>query len=142
MNAITGLVRRWGHEDAEVGKDPVGNILYPVIDTYNGEPHTVGVLQMYLYWRGLFLNILSTGVLDAVFFSTCSDAFTYRIDGPNVHYLSPGDAHDPKYSNLEQSIFVVDGFNNKLTEGTQYAGAVLSDKLWYVPFTNPSSYLS
>ena len=124
--------------DAEVGKDPVGNIDYPIIDLYHGEPKVVGMITMFTHWRSLFLDLLpEAGVgVDAVFSSTCgglfptSGNFTYQINGPRAEYRGAGDLHDPKYDYMGQEVNIVEAFNERLASGTQYKGAPLSYANW------------
>jgi hypothetical protein len=62
----------------------------------------VGVYSISIFWRDLINNILphdSDGIV-VVFENACNQTFTYEINGPEVHYLGPGDLHDEKYDYL------------------------------------------
>jgi hypothetical protein len=66
---------------------------------------------MTFYWRDLIKDILPQGSngLVVVFENACaSNAFSYQMNGPDVVYLGPIDAHDSKYDYMEQSSFLAD----------------------------------
>ena len=130
MEAVTALIRTWGIEGTGIGKDPVGAFTFPIVDSYHNDS-VVGVIHMFLHWRSLFLGLLPEGAngINAVFSSTCSDTFTYTINGPKAVYLGVGDLHDPSYDHLVQSVSVVDAFYERLASGTQYSGPALSAEL-------------
>lgn len=147
LRALTNLIHTWGYDDAEVGKDPIGLLFYPIINIYNtkdandttgaanaqqDEGEVVGMLIMFLHWRSLFINILPDTAkgIDAVLTNTCGDVMSYRIIGSHATYLGNGDLHDPKYDHLEQSVSVVEAFNALLEAGTQYPGVPLSNNNW------------
>jgi class 3 adenylate cyclase len=70
-------------------------------DIHNDSP-IVAVLTAIMPWHDYFLNVLPVGS-DGIVVVVNNDfqAFTYEIDGPEVHFLGPSDLHDPKYDHLE-----------------------------------------
>lgn len=96
----------------EEPKEPISDLLYPIIDNmadqvrarsdpgYNVANHkVVGLLAGSIYWRSWMRNILpddSNGIR-VVISNPCSNAFTYKIQGPSVVYLGVGDHHEEKY---------------------------------------------
>jgi Adenylate and Guanylate cyclase catalytic domain len=94
--------------------EPVSDLFYPIIneldridasrgDDYDPSQHSiVGMIATSFYWRDMIQGNLPRDVngLVITFTSPCNDAFTYRIDGPNVTYLGRGDLHDRGYDHL------------------------------------------
>jgi hypothetical protein len=85
--------------------EPMSEIFYPIIaDSDEGNETVVGVYSISIFWRHLITNILppdSDGIV-VVFENACNQTFTYEINGPEAHYLGPGDLHDEKYDYLGQ----------------------------------------
>lgn len=77
---------------------PISNLVLPIFDSLNQTIRKpVAVLSATIHWRGYFRNILPADVngIDVVLRSTCSEFFTFRIDGPKVSAVGYGDLHDP-----------------------------------------------
>ncbi|CAB9514902.1 Receptor-type guanylate cyclase gcy [Seminavis robusta] len=146
---VASLIELWGLQESNTkddSKDPFGFLFYPIRDNNNN--NIVGAMIMYLHWRSLFLDILppQAAGIDVVFESVCHtttndpqeqelerDIFTYRIHGVHAEFVASGDWHDARYDDLEQSISVVDAFNqnrmiNDSTSSRYYDGVPLSDK--------------
>jgi hypothetical protein len=92
--------------------EPYSDITYPIVDTSADSVNqdrtqgtVVSIFSMTFYWRDLIKDILPEGSrgLIVVFENKCSQTFTYQMNGPDVTYLGPIDAHDSKYDYLEQS---------------------------------------
>jgi hypothetical protein len=83
--------------------EPMSEIFYPIIpDSDEGNETVMGVYSIAIFWRDLINNILppdSDGIV-VVIENACNQTFTYEINGPEVHYLGPGDLHDEKYNCL------------------------------------------
>lgn len=109
--------------------EPVSDILYPMYDNVSRVTLTdeernaesfVAIMAISIYWRDMIRDVLPPGSngLIAVFDNPCTQSFTYRLDGPLVTYLGPGDHHDENYSEL--------GISAKLHEiitcGDDYSG--------------------
>jgi Adenylate and Guanylate cyclase catalytic domain len=121
-------------------------LFYPIIDKidqvyvagaedYDPVGHRiVGMLGASIRWRMVLRNALpadSTGI-QVVFKNSCTNSFTYQVNGPNVEYLGVGDLHDTEYDGLGVEI----GFQKLGTftdEDSVYSGAHLHEE--YCPFT-------
>lgn len=83
--------------------DPTSTFAYPVFDSFIHETRkVVGVLTSSSFWRVSLDAILaanSKGVY-CVFKSTNDVAFTYLVDGSGATYLSSGDLHDTRYTDM------------------------------------------
>jgi signal transduction histidine kinase len=96
--------------------------------------HAIGIKGLFgltIYWRDTIKGILplgSNGVV-VVFDNPCNPSFTYQIDGPEVSYMGSGDLHDLKYTQLEQSIQLLESMERDKT----YSGIPVNSD--YCPFT-------
>ncbi|CAB9505095.1 natriuretic peptide receptor 2 [Seminavis robusta] len=89
--------------DAELFEgDPTTNLLYPVFDSFGPNRTLGGLLMTSLYWRLNFDEILPDTAkgITVVLENSLNQSFTYRIDGPHVTFLGPGDRHDPRYDSM------------------------------------------
>ena len=107
-------------------KDPVSSMVYPVFDSFEQTKKVAGVLAVSLYWSLYFEDILSTKAkgIEVVLENTLNQTFTYRIDGPVVTYLGPGDRHDPSYDYLMVSADVAEYVNTLALPTTRSYTAV------------------
>ncbi|CAB9505094.1 Receptor-type guanylate cyclase gcy [Seminavis robusta] len=95
-------VGQYRHDVQKYEGDPATNIVYPVFTNFGPNKTLGGVINTSLYWRLNFLAILpdtAKGIM-CVITNTRGQVFTYRVDGPNVTFLGPGDRHDPKYDSM------------------------------------------
>jgi hypothetical protein len=98
--------------------EPFAEIDYPIVDTAAdsvsqkailNHGKVVSIFSLTFYWRDLIKDILpqgSNGII--VVFEKCNQTFSYQMNGPDVVYLGPIDAHDSKYDHLEQSSSLLD----------------------------------
>jgi class 3 adenylate cyclase len=73
--------------------DPSSLLAYPVFDKFDENRTVVGLLAVNQYW-----SLYAHGVLCVL--ENSKQKFTYRIDGPQVTFLGPGDQHDPHYDHM------------------------------------------
>jgi class 3 adenylate cyclase len=93
------FLNRWksGGNDYEEG--PVSEIYVPIQDRFGPNSTMAGVFSSTIYWQVYFTDILpetAQGVI-CVLENTCSQSFTYVINGAQASYLGQGDLHDPSY---------------------------------------------
>lgn len=130
--------------------EPLSDILYPIVDDasdavmYGGDSTgiPVGILIATVFWSDLIRDVLPHGTGDGILFvfeNPCRQTFTYRIDGPDVKYLGPGDLHDPKYDSLMEEVGFQDLLAIYSSSNAVYTGLPLSEK--GCPF-NPRVYPS
>lgn len=97
-------IGQWRHDLEDYKEDPISFMAYPVFDSFTKGKKLVGVLVSNLYWRLYFTGILggekAQGII-AVLENSYNQTFAYRIDGPEVAFLGPGDPHDVKYNDME-----------------------------------------
>ena len=88
------------HQVGEYLRDLHSYMVYPVFDSFDNENREVaGVLITDIFWKLLFARLLpssSVGII-CVIENSSGQTFSYRIDGPDVSFLTMGDPHDPKY---------------------------------------------
>lgn len=109
----------------EEPKEPMSDLIYPIVDDELKGPSNktvVGMLAASMYWREMIRDILPQGSdgIHIVFENTCTESFTYQINGPQVLYLGVGDQHDKSYDNLK-----IERHLNGIFEGhgSTYSGA-------------------
>ncbi|CAB9526367.1 natriuretic peptide receptor 2 [Seminavis robusta] len=91
---------------------PDSYLAMPVYDSFHeGENVTiVSFLTAAITWN-FFSDILSDEGTAGIYLyleNKCGSTFTFRIDGPNVTFVGPGDLHDPHYDYLEISVNATD----------------------------------
>lgn len=91
-------------ETADSGAEPMASYFFPVLQ----DSESVATMSLAFYWRSYFEDVLQEGEqgLLVVVKNTCSQAFSYQIDGPKATFLGPSDMHDKAYNNLEISMTV------------------------------------
>jgi hypothetical protein len=85
--------------------EPWSMLLQPVYDTWTKDVLVGNVLAI-VPWSTFFQDALQSserGIYVILHESSTGHAYTYRIDGPTVTYIGPGDTHDAKYNGLVQS---------------------------------------
>jgi class 3 adenylate cyclase len=110
------FLNRWKSGGNDYDEGPVSDIIIPVFTSF-GENKTVGaLLNSYIYWQVYLTDILTDeaeGIV-CVLENSCSQSFTYRIDGKDATYIGQGDLHDPSYNGMmvETGFGAVVGNNN------------------------------
>ena len=90
------------------GSWPASFMAAPVYNTPNPEAKDrsiVAVLTAEMPWHRYFVNLLPEDIFGVflVVKNTCNQTFSYIIDGGNVTFLGPYDAHDIEYDEFEVS---------------------------------------
>ena len=83
---------------------PESILVETVYDSFDASTrNVVGALVAAIPWSLYFEGLLHEGAngLICVLKNTCGDEFTYRLDGPEAHYLGEGDRHDRYYDDFE-----------------------------------------
>jgi Adenylate and Guanylate cyclase catalytic domain len=125
---------------------PIMDIVYPIVDDvsrveltasddYEPSNHTlVGLITVSVYWREIFSSALPSGSYGVVVVvdNTCSDSFTYQINGPDVIYLGVFDKHNNDYDDLVLSANITNLANYGFHE-SDYSGAPLDKD--FCPYT-------
>jgi Adenylate and Guanylate cyclase catalytic domain len=104
------MAGQYRHDTALYEGDPTTNVIYPVFDSFGPNRTLGGVIMASMYWRLSFAAVLpetAKGVI-CVMENSLNQSFTYRLDGPKVTFLGPGDRHDPKYNHLVVSADVAE----------------------------------
>ena len=94
----------------------------------------VGFLSIAIYFREIIRNVLSPGSngMIIVIENSCSETFTYQIDGPNVTYRGIYDSHDGKYDHLVMTAILTDLLDISTGESV-YSGVPIDEEL--CPYT-------
>lgn len=102
--------------------EPFSVISFPIIDLTSDKvavfskddvetPQTevLGVVTIMFFWKNMLQDVVpNTDGVICVFENKCDQTFSYRVDGPSVHYIGPFDAHDPEYHKYGQSAEIAD----------------------------------
>jgi hypothetical protein len=121
---------------------PIMDITYPIVDDvsrveltasddYEPSDHNlVGLVAASVYWREIFSNALPPGSYGVVVVvdNSCTESFTYQINGPDVTYLGVLDKHNNDYDYLVVSANVTD-LHEFLFHDSDYSGAPLNKEL-------------
>jgi hypothetical protein len=98
-------------------------------EAYSTKDHkVVALLAISIYWSYMIKDILpqgSNGIL-VVFDSSCTQKFTYEVNGPDVHYLGTGEHNDPNYDHMSIGSLVSD-LRFYSNEPSTYSGLPLDD---------------
>jgi class 3 adenylate cyclase len=91
-----------GKSYADVGH-PHSMFVQPVFKDFSSEAGIAGHFVSLLEWGAFLRNIPHEDVHGFVLVmkNTCSEEFTYTIEGPEVIYVGTGDHHDRSYDDLE-----------------------------------------
>jgi len=103
--------------------EPMSTVLVPVVDSFEDDRKTVGVMLNYIQWKTYFDGIFtdSKQTVDIVLSNTCEGAFTYHIPGDSAIYVGKGNLANPKYEDmavtveLDEDKFVIEPNTIKLT---------------------------
>ena len=128
--------------------EPISDFYYPIIDELGrvkdaragaddydpSDRKIVGVLAVNIYWRDMIRNILPMGSNGIHFIAdnSCTESFTFQINGPTVRYLGVGDHHDKEYDHLGIHSTLTD-LNDFAIRDSTYSGAPLETE--FCPFT-------
>jgi hypothetical protein len=97
--------------------------------TYSAKDHkVVAILAISIYWSYMIRDILpqgSNGIL-VVFESSCTQNFTYEVNGPEVVYLGAGEYKDPQYDHMSIGSLVSD-LRFYSNQPSTYSGLPLED---------------
>ena len=112
--------------------------MYPIIDelstdrAQNGK--VVGFLSIGAYFREIIRDTLPVGSngMIIVVENTCTETFTYQIDGPNVTYHGIYDQHEKKYDRLVLSSLLTE-LSNADTGDSVYTGVPIEKEI--CPYT-------
>lgn len=86
-------------EDSVV--QPQSILVQPVFEEFDEGSAIVAVLIVVLPWDIYFENLLNHGAeMLLVIENSCGDQFSYKIIGPDVHFLGEGDRHNRKFDDL------------------------------------------
>jgi hypothetical protein len=123
--------------------EPLFEMNYPIVNDLsvnavleldNVTAASVGMINIPIYWRSFFRNILPeghTGIVIVVH-NKCNRPFTYQINGNAVVYLGVGDNHDTKYDDLVE-IRKLEDLASFSGDNSTYSGAAIDTE--YCPYT-------
>jgi class 3 adenylate cyclase len=96
----------------------VGTMVFPILDTLNGDGVLVGLLSGLVDWQALLSNILPPSVqgLVVVVENTCGQQYTLQLNGPQVERLGSGDRHNTRFNSFVHSF----GLKLNLESSTPY----------------------
>ena len=126
------------HESASYEGSPISAMLYPVFDSFGTDRKLAGILNVPVYWRLAFENVLPEGVngIICVIRNSLNQTFSYRVDGPNVDFLGPGDRHSKNYDSMGVTLDVVDSIQSRAKPSNQGFGTVGLDTDYNVYLIN------
>ena len=82
--------------------DPMSSVYLPVVDSFEDDRKTVGVLVAVINWATYFKDTLSSNSqpVIVVLENSCDGQHSYEISGEGVIYLGPGNLANPKYEHM------------------------------------------
>lgn len=85
--------------------NPKSVVVQPVFRDFENDADIVGFLVVIIPWDVYFHNVLFAGAhpIVAVLKNSCGDSFSYRVSGPQAHFLGEGDMHESRFEELEVS---------------------------------------
>jgi len=91
-------------EPTEYQGDIYTPVYFPLYHNFSANRTSAGVMRIVIHWARYFQKILPAskrGII-VVLDNSCDEAFTYKIDGPNVIPLGHGDLHNKQYDDFER----------------------------------------
>jgi hypothetical protein len=90
--------------------DPITNVYVPIFDSHGVERIPVGIVNAVIHWISFFTDVLPENVhgVTLVLESSCTEPYTFTVDGPKVIPIGMGDLHDSSFDYLEQSASMSD----------------------------------
>jgi hypothetical protein len=111
LSKVIDMTELFGSSVAHLGKKPESLLLQPIFEDFSEDSKIVAHFAAILEWDIYFKNILHQGTNGMVIVveDTCSEVFSFEVNGPEVTYLGDGDHHDKEYDDMvrmtEFSIF-------------------------------------
>ena len=100
--------------------DPIGQIFFPIFDSFTEDRKPVGVMVALLHWKSYFRDILPHNIkgVHYVLHNTCGGSFTYELVADDVSPIGPGDLHEPEFEDMKRSADFSSVSN--LSDGTKF----------------------
>lgn len=133
---LTNVQVNADEQGSDGSQEPLSSFIFPIYQDDISD--AVAVTTLAFYWGALLQGILRVDEngLVVVVQSTCSQAFTYQINGPDAVFLGPKDLHDNDFDEFEIKLDLSDLL------GTAYTGIPLDeDYCSYSILTYPSEEL-
>lgn len=108
---------------------PISSVNYPIMTGFGEDARVGGSIVTLMNWDSFFADVLpknSKGLV-AVLKNTCEQAYTFKIDGPEVLYLGEGDLHDSSYDDMMREVSFTALLNQGVEEGT-YEGLRMDEE--------------
>jgi hypothetical protein len=102
LSSVIDMTELFGSSVAHLGEKPESLLLQPIFEDFSKDSKIVAHFAAILEWDIYFKNILHQGTNGIVIVveDTCSEVFSFEINGPNVTYLGDGDHHDKEYDGM------------------------------------------
>jgi hypothetical protein len=102
LSRVIDMTELFGSSVAQLNEKPESLLLQPVFEDFSKDSKIVAHFAAVLEWDVYFKNILHQGTdgIVIVVEDTCSETFSFEINGPNVTYLGDGDHHDKEYDDM------------------------------------------
>lgn len=121
QTALMALMLSAAHnKNMEYAGDPMSQIFFPIFDSFKEGRKSVAVMGAWIHWMSYFQYILPSNLkgIYIVLHDSCSGAFTYEVNGEDVHVVGKGDLHDARYDGMKESKSF-DALQN-IGDGTKY----------------------
>jgi hypothetical protein len=108
--------------------DPIGEIFFPVFDSFKGDRRVKAILVAWIHWKSYFHNILPHNIKGIIFVlhNTCGGSFTYELVAEDVSPIGPGDLHDIKFDTMQRHA-TFEGMDS-ISDGTKYGLTISQDR--------------
>lgn len=101
--ALNLFLAHGGDDFSNYEYGPASDLYVPIFGTYNDDAPVVATLSAYVYWQGLFENVLRAEDIGIIVLleNSCGQEFTYEINASVAKYIGAGDLHDSKYDHMK-----------------------------------------
>ncbi|CAB9511297.1 Receptor-type guanylate cyclase gcy [Seminavis robusta] len=113
------------NESSHYSGAPFSQVFFPVYETYQAEGapsrKPVAIMTAWIQWCGYFDNVLPSTMkgIYVIFHNSCSESFTYEINGPKMTAVGPSDRHDPAFDHMRRSASLTDTITH-IADGSKY----------------------
>mmetsp|Transcript_21372 Transcript_21372/g.50809 ORF Transcript_21372/g.50809 Transcript_21372/m.50809 type:complete len:1202 (-) Transcript_21372:132-3737(-) len=118
--------------------DPMSSVYIPVVDSFDDDRKTVGILVAVINWATYFEDTLPSNAKPVVVVleNSCDGQYSYEVSGEGVKYLGPGNQADPKFDEMGVGTSLDTSF---VAEATTIALTLNQDLCEYFISVFPSS---
>lgn len=130
-----------GYEEIYSGSAALSMFL-PVYETFEDSAKVVAVVETFLNFRRLLLNVLPNNIrgITVVVENSCEGNFTYIVDGASGGDIGVGDLHETAFDKYKQTTYLKEAAT--VNDGTPNGETISADPCYYQFHVFPSQVRS